>query len=427
MIPSNNSDRVPASTRCFTVPQSGLLNVEAAREQLLAAVNPVTETALVPLEQALGRVLASTQLAPIAVPSVPNSAMDGYALRAADTTGASPIRLPVQQRIAAGDVPAPLLPGTAARIFTGAALPLGADAVVMQETTRLEADTVLLEGPVAVGQFVRHPGEDIPQGHALLTQGTHLAPQHLGLAASVGLAALPVFRPLRVAVVTTGSELVAPGQPLPPGKIYDANRYVLLAMLAQLHCQTRSVGTVHDDRQAILEALEAAAHGADLVLTSGGVSVGEEDHVRAAVETLGELSLWRIAMKPGKPLAFGRIGTTPFLGLPGNPVSAFVTFCLFARPLIMHLQGGVAAEPHPVWVGADFEWKKPGPRREFLRARRMHDGQGGERAVIYPNQSSGVLSSVTWAEGVVCVPEGQTVARGDRVAFLPFTELGVCG
>lgn len=424
MIAPENRDRATASAACFTGPESGLLNVDAARERLLAAVTAVPETELVPLEKALGRVLASTQHSPIAVPSVPNSAMDGYALRAADAAVSGTFRLPLHQRIAAGDVPLPLAPGTAARIFTGAALPPGADTVVMQESARLEAGAVVLEGPVAVGQFVRRPGEDIPAGHALLTRGTRLAPQHLGLAASVGLAALPVFRPLRVALLTTGSELVAPGHPLPAGKIYDSNHYTLLALLEQLRCQTRSHGIVQDDHRTTLEVLEAAARDADLVLTSGGVSVGEEDHVRAAVESLGALSLWRIAMKPGKPLAFGRIGATPFLGLPGNPVSAFVTFCLFARPLILHLQGSAAVEPLPIWLAADFEWKKAAARREFLRARRRRDPNGSEWATIYPNQSSGVLSSVTWAEGVVCVLEGQTVARGDRVAFLPFTELG---
>lgn len=425
MIPFDDKSRPPGQGQCFTGPESGLLNVDMARERLLSSVEPIREKESVPLAQALGRVLASTQYAPIAVPNAPNSAMDGYALRAADTAAGGTVRLPVQQRIAAGAVSTPLQPGTAARIFTGAALPPGADAVVTQEATRLDANCIVLEERVPAGQFVRHAGEDIPRGHALLTAGTRLGPPHLGLAASVGLAALPVIRSLRVALITTGSELVAPGNVLPPGKIYDANQHMLLAMLEQLRCQIHSFGIVQDERQTTLEVLKAATGNFDLVLSSGGVSVGDEDHVRAAVESLGTLSLWRIAMKPGKPLAFGHLEATPFLGLPGNPVSAFITFCLFARPLILRLQGSAAVEPFGIELTAGFDWKKAGPRREFLRARRVREATGGESVAIYPNQSSAVLTSVTWADGVVCVPEGRTVARGDRVMFLPFAEFGV--
>lgn len=399
--------------------------MDTARAQILAAVEPITETEAVPLVAALGRVLAQSQVAPMAVPNVANSAMDGYALIAADTAGGGMIRLPIQQRIAAGDVPKPLARGAVARIFTGAALPPGADTVVMQESVRVDAGHVVLEGPVPRAQYVRLPGEDIALNQALLAAGTRLGPPHLGLAASVGLATLPVFQSLRVAVLVTGSELVAPGHVLPAGKIYDTNQYMLLAMLEQLRCRTRSFGIVPDDRPGTRAVLEAAAADYDLILSSGGVSVGEEDHVRAALESLGELRLWRIAMKPGKPLAFGRIGATPFLGLPGNPVSAFVTFCLFARPLILRLQGSAATDPVAMWLAADFEWRRPGPRREFLRARRVCDVKGDERVAVYGNQSSGVLSSVAWADGLVCIPENQTVGRGDRVQFLPFTELGI--
>lgn len=425
MIPSESREGAPPPTQCFTGPANNLLDIDTALARILAAVEPIEETEVVPLVQALGRVMAYPQVAPIAVPNVANSAMDGYALTAADTARGGTIRLRIQQRIAAGDEPRPLQPGTAARIFTGAALPPGADTVVMQESVRVETGHVVLEGPVPPAQYVRLPGEDITLNQTLLGAGTRLGPPHVGLAASVGLGALHVVRPLRVALLTTGSELVAPGNDLPAGKIYDANQYVLLGLLEQLRCQTRSFGIVQDDQQTTRTLLEAAAMDSDLVLSSGGVSVGEEDHVRAAVESLGELSLWRIAMKPGKPLAFGRIGTTPFLGLPGNPVSAFVTFCLFARPLILRLQGCAAQEPAGMWIAADFDWNKPGPRREFLRARRIGDAQGNDRVTIHTNQSSGVLSSVTWADGLVCIPEGHTVARGDRVKFLPFAELGV--
>ncbi len=398
-----------------------LLSEDEALEQLLAHARPVDTIESVPTDAALGRVLALAQRSSIGVPAADNSAMDGYAIRHRDLT-AIPAQLPVSQRIAAGATGTPLAAGTAARIFTGAAIPPGADAVVMQEHCERHGDIVTINKPVSAGQNIRRAGEDIKAGTAILPAGIRLAPQHLGLAASVGCATLPVFRRLRVALLITGDELITPGQPLSPGKIYDSNRYVLTGLLRAWGFDVIDPGIVPDDFDAVCAALRDAAAHADVIISSGGVSVGEEDHVRNAIEAIGTLQLWRIAIKPGKPLAFGRIAETPVIGLPGNPVSVFVTGCLYARPYLLRRQGITDVLPRFLSVRAAFKRDRPDTRREYLRARLTGDG-AAMVAEIYKHQGSGVLSSTTWADGFVRVPENQTVTEGQMVDYVPFSTL----
>lgn len=395
-----------------------MLTLDEALAQLLAGARTVTETEQVDAMEACGRVLAADQYSALNVPPCDNSSMDGYAVRVSDVS-APGTRLRVAQRIPAGSIGQALDPGTAARIFTGALIPPGADAVVMQELCEHAGDLVIVNHVPAPGEWIRRAGEDISGGSRILSAGTRLRAQEMGLAASVGLARLPVFRRLRVALLSTGNELVMPGEPLPEGAIYNSNRYTLRGLLTQLGCEISDLGIVPDDLQATRRVLrEACDH--DLILTSGGVSVGEEDHVKPAVEAEGELNLWKIAIKPGKPLAFGRVGgRTAFIGLPGNPVSSFVTFVILVRPFILRAQGAEDTVPRVQSLRADFDWPKPDPRREFLRAR-VND-QGG--LDLFPNQSSGVLTSTVWADGLIDNPAGQAIARGDSVRFLPFSEL----
>lgn len=399
------------------------LSREAALERLLGLVQPLGETERVTLEQGLGRVLAAPLVSPIDVPGWDNSAMDGYAVRTEDL-GSGPTRLRVSQRVAAGHAAQPLEPATAARIFTGAPVPPGADTVIAQEQCRQDGDWVELPAQVRPGSHIRRAGEDIRAGSQPLAAGIRLGPQHLGLAAAVGVAELSVWRPLRVAMLATGDELAMPGEPLGPGKIYNSNRFVLSALLRALGCEVLDLGIVADTLAATLAALEQGARAADLVVASGGVSVGEEDHVRAAVQRLGSLDLWRVAVRPGKPVAFGRIGVTPFLGHPGNPLSLFVAFCLFARPLVQRMQGiaGVPAAPTRL-VRAGFDWPRPDPRREY-RPAHLAPGAGGEpEAQVHPSRSAAALSPLVWANGLVEIPEGRTLRRGDPVVFLPFDAL----
>jgi molybdopterin molybdotransferase len=399
-----------------------LLTLDEALARLLAAIEPFPprEAETVSTFDALGRVLAEDVRSMLDVPPADNTSMDGYALRAADVRVPGTV-LPVAQRIPAGVVGAPLAPGTAARIFTGAQVPAGADAVVMQEQcAALEGAQVRIDTLPEPGQWIRRRGEDVLRGDVVLARGARLAPQSLGLAASVGAAQLAVMRRPRVALFSTGDELVMPGEPLKAGAIYNSNRYTLRGLLQALGCAVSDLGIVPDRLDATREALRRAASGNDLILTCGGVSVGEEDHLRPAVQAEGRLDLWQIAIKPGKPLAFGRVAEKAyFIGLPGNPVSSFVTFALAVRPVLLKLQGALEIAPRAVSMIAGFDWPKPDRRREFLRAR---VGAGGTLE-LFPNQSSGVLTSAVWADGLIDNPPGQAITHGDAVRFLPFAEL----
>lgn len=402
--------------------------LDEALAQLLAAASPGLGTEGVPTFEADGRVLAQDVVSALTVPPHDNSAMDGYAVRTADcrTPGAS---LRVAQRIPAGSAGMPLEPGTAARIFTGAPIPEGADAVVMQEDTRAQpgegADlgSVRVEAVPTAGQWIRCAGEDVAAGDVVLRRGERLTPAGLGLAASVGLDRLQVARRPRVSLLSTGDELVMPGEvpleAMKPGAIYNSNRFFMRALLARMGCEVTDLGIVPDRREATIEALRGASLASDLIITTGGVSVGEEDHIKAAVQALGHLDLWSLAMKPGKPFAYGRIGEAHLTGLPGNPVSSFLTFLLLVRPFLLTLQGAAHVAPAPIAMRADFDWPRADRRREFLRARRNE--RGGLDA--FGNQSSGVLTSMVWGDGVIDTPAGQPFKAGDMVQFIPFASL----
>ncbi|PVZ70652.1 molybdopterin molybdotransferase MoeA [Pelagibaculum spongiae] len=395
----------------------GLMPVAKALELLLCAAKPVTDTESIPLSQALDRVLAKTIHSPIAVPPADNSAMDGYALNTEDT-GSAAATLPISQRIPAGHAPKQLKPGTAARIFTGAPVPLGANAVVMQEQCVATEGLVTLPADIRPGQNVRPAGQDIQPGALALEAGQRLRGQELGFLASLGVSQVEVFRKLKIAVISTGDELVEPGTALAAGKIYNSNRYTLMGLIQRLGMDYIDCGVVPDDRQATIEAFSAAAKTADVVITSGGVSVGEEDHVKAVVEQLGRLDMWKLCIKPGKPLSFGEINGTPFLGLPGNPAAVLVTFCVLGTSYLRKLSGENVKPPAARKMIADFEWLKAGKRQEYLRARI------GEKGIeSYPNQSSGMLSSACWADGLAVVPVDSTVAKGDMVEFYSFADL----
>ncbi|MBK5965155.1 molybdopterin molybdenumtransferase MoeA [Thiocystis minor] len=399
------------------------LTKEDAINFLLVWVDPITDTERVPTAAGYGRVLASAVTSTIDVPGWDNSAMDGYAIRHAELAVHGG-RLRVAQRIPAGRVGAALEPGTAARIFTGAPVPAGADTVVIQEVCARAGETVIVPLDAKVGANIRRAGEDIHSGVEVIAAGTRLAPQHLGLAASIGAAEICVHRRLRVAILASGDELATPGEPLGPGQIYNSNRYTLIGLLQSLGCEVVDLGIVADTLDATMDALRIGAREADLIVASGGVSVGEEDHLKPAVERLGTLDLWNIAMRPGKPVAFGRIGETPFFGSPGNPVSLFVTFCLFARPIILKMQG-IHGDPRPraLKIRAGFDWPKPDQRTEFHRARLETGEDGQTELTVYPSRSSAVLSSVAWADGLVEIAPGQRIQRGDEVDFIPFANL----
>jgi molybdopterin molybdotransferase len=409
-------------------PNKPLMELDQALTLLLAGAKPVTDSEMVSTFEAVGRVLAQPQYSAINVPPLDNSSMDGYAVRCADVLAVG-TTLEVSQRIPAGKVGDPLAAGTAARIFTGAPVPAGADAIVMQEyVTFVDGKATFNELPKP-GEWIRKAGEDISTGGEVLPRGTKLRPQEVGLAASVGLASLPVFRRVRVALFSTGDELVMPGNPLPPGAIYNSNRFLLKGMLEQLGCTVIDFGIVPDKLDATRNALRKAAaeDKADLILTSGGVSMGEEDHIKPAVEAEGALDHWLVNSKPGRPFAFGRVITpaneSAFIGLPGNPVSSFVTFLLLVRPFIRKLQGMPVevetALPLGLKLQAGFDQPKADRRREFLRARIGEDGL----LELFPNQSSGVLTSAAWADGLIDNPAGVQIKRGESVRFLPFSEL----
>ena len=395
-----------------------MLSATQLLENLLARARGATATETVDIASALGRVLAAQQISTITVPPLDNSAMDGYAVRMVDVAKPG-VTLPVSQRILAGAVGEPLAEGTAARIFTGAPVPLGADAVLMQEDCVAEGDAVVINKLPRMGENIRRAGEDIKTGAQVLAAGTRMGPAEMGLAASVGLAQVPVFKRLKVACFFTGDELVTPGAHLAPGQIYNSNRYTLTGLLNDLGCELIDLGIVPDTLEATEATLARAAREADVVVTSGGVSVGEADYVKTAVEKLGRVEMWKVAMKPGKPVVFGQVGEADFIGLPGNPVSAFVTFCLFVRPFLLKRMGASEVLYRAFAMQADFAWPKPGARREFLRARLQPNG----KLALFPNQSSGVLTSCAWADGLVDLEIGGTVQPGDWVRFIPFSEL----
>ena len=410
-------------------PRAPLLSLDEALERLaaLAAPHRLTATESVDTFDALGRVLAAPVVSLLDVPPADNTSMDGYAMRAADIAAAGTV-LPVSQRVPAGVVGHELAPGTAARVFTGAQIPAGADAVVMQEQCEALPGEGLGQVRVNVvpasGQWIRRRGEDVGQGATVLAAGTRLTPQAMGLAASVGAARLSVWRRPRVALFSTGDELVMPGEPLKPGAIYNSNRFTLRGLLLAAGCEVRDLGIVPDRLDATRAALREAARDNDLILTSGGVSVGEEDHLKPAAMAEGRLDLWSLAIKPGKPLAFGAVrredGSEALLmGLPGNPVSSFVTFLLAVRGVLAVLQGGSVALPAALPLVADFDLPQGDARREFLRARLTPEG----RVALFPNQSSGVLTSAVWADGLIDNPPRQAIARGDVVRFLPLGAL----
>ncbi|PIE20481.1 MAG: molybdopterin molybdenumtransferase MoeA [Neptuniibacter caesariensis] len=396
--------------------QPGLILFDEALQRLLDASECKVGTETVLLSEAMGRVLAESPVAHIAVPPADNSGMDGYAVKRADIAGET--RLPISQRIAAGIAPQPLKEGCCARIFTGAEIPPGADAVVMQEVVQTEGEHAIFTTAISHGEHIRRAGQDIPAGAVVLNQGTRLQPAELGLLASVGLAEVRVYRRLKVAILSTGDELVEPGNPLGPGQIYNSNRYILTALLQGLGMEVIDLGCSADTEEATLRALASAADAADVIVSTGGVSVGEEDYVKTCVEQLGQLAIWRIRIKPGKPVAYGQVKGTPFIGLPGNPTSTLVTFCLLARPCLLKLQGACFKPPLKLQVAAGFERQRKIQRQEYLRVR-LEDN------VLQPfsNQSSGVLASTSWADGIAVIPPETCVQRGERVDFIPFSEL----
>ncbi len=392
----------------------GLLSVDEALAVLLAGARPVAEVEEVPTLEATGRVLAKAQSSTLDVPPMDNSAMDGYAVRIADG-----VKLRVAQRIMAGSVGKPLEPGTAARIFTGAPIPPGSDAVVMQEHSEMQGDAVLLKRSPQPGEWIRRTASDIAQGAQILAPGIRLRPQDTGLAASVGIKSLPLYRRVRMGLFFTGDELVMPGDPLPPGRIYNSNRFTLNGLAATFGCEVRDYGIVPDTLEDTRAVLKRAAAECDVIVTSGGVSVGDADFVKPAVEAEGSLLMWKIAMKPGRPLAFGKVGNAAFIGLPGNPVSSFVTFLVFVRPFLLKTQGIEQVMPREIRARADFDWAEPDARREYLRVK--WNAQGG--LDIYPTQDSAVMTSTAWADGLVDNPPKHAIRRGDTVRFLPYTEL----
>jgi len=395
----------------------GLLSVDEALARLLASARPVAEVEEVPTLEATRRVLARAQRSTMDVPPMDNSAMDGYAVRRDEVSAGKKFR--VAQKIMAGAVGKPLEPGTAARIFTGAPIPEGADAIVMQEFAAVEGDSVTFKKVPEKHEWIRFVGSDVRKGGEILPAGKRLLPQDTGLAASVGIKTLPVYRKLRLGLFFTGDDLAMPGEPLAPGRIYNSNRFTLRGLAEVFGCELHDYGIVPDTLEATREALRRAAAECDLIVTSGGVSVGEADYVKPAVEAEGALLMWRIAMKPGRPLAFGEVKKSFFIGLPGNPVSSFVTFLIFVRPFILRAQGVSDVEPRAIQARADFDWPKRDSRREFLRVK--WNAQGG--LDLYPTQDSAVLTSTAWADGLVDNPAGRAIRKGEPVRLLPYSEL----
>ena len=390
---------------------------------MLANANPVDEIEQCPLANTLGRVLARPLIAPHPVPPTDNSAMDGYAVRHGDLPEQEePTTLAISQRIAAGDVAAELRAHSAARIFTGAPIPSGADTIIPQEQCREENGHVTLNTQPRQGQHIRHAGEDIKKGAVFMSKGSRIQPHAMGLIAANGIATIPLFRRLKVALISTGNELLMPGSPLQDGKRFNANHFTLTGFLQALNCEIIDLGSVPDVLSATVDTLKKAADSADLIISSGGVSVGEEDHVKAAADQLGSLDIWQLNIKPGKPLAFGEVNNTPYFGLPGNPVSLFVTFCLFARPYIQGMQGIEDVQPQSIKIRAQFSHTKKGTRQEYVRSRLSTTAHGSEVST-FGKQGSGVLSSTVWANSLTIIPPESTVEPGDLVEVIPFNEL----
>ena len=412
------------SDDCFAF-GGALMSLDEATALIRERVGPVAEVETAPLHEADGRVLARGIVAPTSLPPFDNSAVDGYAVRFQDLARDGNTVLPVSGRLAAGrGIEGEARPGTALRIFTGAPMPEGFDTVFMQEDTREENGRVVLPAGLKGGANRRLAGEDVVRGTGVLPEGRRLRPQDVALLAALGIAEVPVRRPLGVAVFSTGDEIVSPGSPLGPGKLYDSNRFVLIAMLARLHCRVTDLGILPDERGAVAGALRAAAGTHDLLLTSGGVSTGEEDHVKAAVEEAGGLSFWRVAIKPGRPVALGTVAGTPFIGLPGNPVAVFVTFVHVARALVAALSGETYAPPRAWPVRAGFAYRKKEGRREFVRVRLRSADDGAVEAMKHPREGAGVITSLTETDGLAELPETVTrVEPGETVGFLPYAVL----
>jgi molybdopterin molybdotransferase len=412
------------SDDCFAF-GGALMTLDEAIALIRERVGPVAEEEAVPLAEAGGRVLARALPAPVDLPPFDNSAVDGWAVRHADLATGSETLMPVSGRGAAGRaLEGEIRPGAALRIFTGAPMPPGLDTVFMQEDVREEGGRVILPPGLKVGANRRLAGEDVARGTPVLAAGRRLLPQDVALLAALGQARVPVRRPLRVAVFSTGDEIASPGTPLGPGRLYDANRFALMAMLARLSCEVTDLGILPDDRAAVGRALGEAASAHDLLLTSGGVSTGEEDHVKAAVEASGGLSFWRVAIKPGRPVALGTVAGTPFIGLPGNPVAVFVTFARVARALLARLSGEDWTPAAPFPVRAGFAYRKKEGRREYVRVRLERDPDGALVAHKHPREGAGVITSMTETDGLAELPEGITrVSPGDALAFLPYAAL----
>ncbi|MEE8140924.1 MAG: gephyrin-like molybdotransferase Glp [Alphaproteobacteria bacterium] len=412
------------SDDCFA--HGGRLMTTAEALALLAEkVTPVAEAEHVALDQALGRILAEDITAAADVPPHENSAVDGYAVFFDDLDAERDTRLPVTGQATAGHpLERAAKRGEAIRIFTGALMPEGPDTIMMQEDCRLEDGQVVIPPGIKPGANRRLRGEDVQAGSVVLDRGMRLRPQDLGQAAAVGRRELLVSAPLRVALFSTGDELREPGEPLGPGSIYDSNRYTIGGLLRSLGCRVSDLGILADRRPVIEQALAEAARDHDLIVTSGGVSVGEEDHVKQAVEALGNIHAWRMAIKPGRPIALGQVAQVPFAGLPGNPVAVVVTFLNIVRPMVLRLMGGAELRPHHFQVVAAFDYKKKKDRREWVRARLENDGRGGWQAVKFPREGAGILSSLVESDGLVELPEGMTrLEPGTLVDFLPFSEV----
>ena len=412
------------SDDCFTFGEP-LMETERALETLRARLDVIVEPETVPLRDAAGRILAEDVISDQAVPPHNNAAVDGFAVCFDDLQSDRETRLPVAGRVTAGHPLAQAAKrGEAYRIFTGAPMPAGTDTVLMQEDCRTENDHVLIPAGIKQGANRRFAGEDIEEGTTILARGRRLKPQDMGLTASIGRDSLPVYRRLRIALFSTGDEVHDIGSDLPAGGIFDANRYSIAALLERLGCEVDDLGILADDYQTIHDALADAAEDHDVIMTSAGVSTGEEDHVRGAVESLGSIHFWRLAIRPGRPIALGQIGSVPFIGLPGNPVAVMVTFMRFARPALLLLGGGTEIDPAFFRVPVEFSYKKKPNRREWLRTMLVPGPDGVLCARKFPRDGAGILSSMVAADGLVELPEELTqLEPGTMVNFLPFSEV----